>query len=185
MVYIGVAKSEEDVLRRNNIESAWIGNASEIKWVTCYANTDEVELFLNGLSLGRKQAVYQMNKMISWEVPYSKGILIAKGYNSGEEVVEFSLQTPGEVMKLFVETNMKSFGAKKKEIIQLDILLTDTNGNRIINNDQEVSVQIIGPAKLIGLESGDLSSHESYQAKKRRTYKGQLRGCKQMCKKEI
>jgi len=176
MVYIGVAKSEKDVLRRNNIESAWIGNESEIKWVTCYTNTDEVELFLNGLSLGRKQAVYQKNKMISWEVPYSKGILIVKGYNSGDEVVEYSLQTPGEVMKLLVETNRKSFGSKKKEIIHLDILLTDNNGNRIINNDQEVSVQITGPAKLIGLESGDLSSHESYQAKKRRTYKGQLRG---------
>lgn len=176
MVYIGVAKSSEDVLRRNNIESAWIGNEGEIKYVTCYTNTDEVELFLNGLSLGRQQAVYQKNKMISWEVPYSEGILIVKGYNSGDEAVKFSLQTPAETMKLLVEANMKSFGSKKKEIIHLDILLTDTNGNRIINNDQEVSIQITGPAKLIGLESGDLSSHESYQAKKRRTYKGQLRG---------
>ncbi len=176
MAYLGIAKTEEDVLRRNHIESAWIGNEGEVKWVTCYTNTEEVELLLNGKSLGRQQAVYQKNKMISWEVPYSNGLLIVKGYNKGTEVVAYSLQTPGEHMELVVETNMASFGSKKNQIIFLDILLADSNGNRIINNDQEVSVQIKGPAKLMGLENGDLSSHEDYQANRRRTYKGKLRG---------
>ena len=176
MVYIGVANSERDVNRRSNIEEAWIGEEGQTKWITAYTNTEEVELFLNGESLGRKEAVYQEDKMIAWEVPFSSGELLVKGYDNNNNVVsEYQLATPGPAADLQIRTDKRSSSESIKEIIHIDILLTDNEGNRITNDDREVSIEIEGPAKLLGLESGDLSSHESYQAKERNTYKGQLR----------
>ena len=45
----------------------------------------------------------------------------------------------------------------------------------MIDQDQEVTFEIEGPAKILALESGDLKSHESYQSNKRKTYQGRLR----------
>ncbi|PKD17697.1 hypothetical protein APR41_05675 [Salegentibacter salinarum] len=176
MVYIGVANSERDVNRRSNIEEAWIGEEGQTKWITAYTNTEEVELFLNGESLGRKEAVYQNDKMIAWEVPFSPGELLVKGYDKNDSIVsEYKLVTPGTATDLQIQTDKRSSSEGIEEIIHLDILLTDKEGNRITDDDREVSIEVEGPAKLLGLESGDLSSHESYQAKERNTYKGQLR----------
>lgn len=176
MVYIGIANSKQDVNRRSNIGEAWIGEEGQTKWITAYTNTEEVELFLNGESLGRKEAVYQKDKMISWEVPFSSGELLVKGYDNNNNVIsEYQLATPGPAADLQIRTDKRSSSESIKEIIHIDILLTDNEGNRITNDDREVSIEIDGPAKLLGLESGDLSSHESYQAKERNTYKGQLR----------
>lgn len=176
MVYIGVANSEQDVNRRSNIAEAWIGEEGQTKWITAYTNTEEVELFLNGESLGRKKAVYQEDKMIAWEVPFNPGELLVKGYDKNDNIVsEYKLETPGPAADLKIQTDKRSSVESIKEIIHLDIVLTDKQGNRITDDDREVSIEIDGPAKLLGLESGDLSSHESYQAKERNTYKGQLR----------
>ncbi len=177
MAYIGVTDSEKNVHRRTNIEESWTGDDGETKWVTAYANTDEVELFLNGESLGKKEVAYKNDKMIAWEIPFEKGELLIKAYNKNEKVAEHQLTTPGSVAELHIEKSKKAvYKEGDKEIIHVDILLTDDTGNRIVNDDREVSITIDGPAVLLGLESGDLSSHENYQAKKRKTYKGQLRG---------
>lgn len=176
MVYIGIANSERDVNRRSNIEEAWIGEEGQTKWITAYTNTEEVELFLNGESLGRKEAVYQNDKMIAWKVPFSSGELLVKGYDKNDNIVsEYKLATPGTATDLQIQTDKRSSSGSIEEIIHLDILLTDKEGNRITDDDRKVSIEIEGPAKLLGLESGDLASHESYQAKERNTYKGQLR----------
>ncbi len=175
MVYIGVTDRERDVHRRNNIEDSWIGTEGETKWVTVYANTVQVELFLSGRSLGRKEVVYQNDKMIAWEVPFQPGELLVKGYNNNEEVAAYRLFTPGPASNLEIETTKSLSQLGEKEIIHLDVTLVDDDGNRITNDDRVVIFEIEGPGDLLGLESGDLSSHESYQAHQRRTYKGQLR----------
>lgn len=175
MVFIGVAQNERDVLRRSNLETAWIGNQGETKWITAYANTDQVELFLNGKSLGKKDVVYSTDKMISWEVPYVKGELVLKGYNEGTAVAQYQLNTPGEPVALQVKASKTDFVIKQKDIVLIDLLLVDAHGNRVTDNDREVEVQISGPAVLLGMESGDLSSHEDYKSNRRNTYKGRLR----------
>ncbi|MGE5944773.1 MAG: glycoside hydrolase family 2 TIM barrel-domain containing protein [Flavobacteriales bacterium] len=175
MVYIGIANDENSVLKRQGITSLWDGTKGEAKWVTCYANTDEVELFLNGKSLGKKQAIYSKDKMISWEVLFEPGELLVKGYTNGHVVSEYRLNTSGSVVNMQIEVDKTSVNPNNKEIIHLDVTLMDEQGNRVPNKNHEVIVEVSGPAKLIGLESGDVSSHENYQAHYRKTYGGQLR----------
>ena len=174
MVYLGVTNSEKNVNRRRNIQPVWKGTEGETKWVTAYSNVDEVELFLNGKSLGRKKAIYSPAKMIGWEVPYKSGKLEARAYQDGKKVAWYDLRTPGEVSKMEVSSSKKAFSAPK-DIIIIDVLLTDERGSRVIDGDKEVTFEIDGPAKILALESGDRDSHENYQSNKRKTYEGRLR----------
>ena len=184
MVYIGIADTQTNVLRRRGITSSWIGNIGETKWVTCYTNTEEVKLFLNGKSLGKQKAVYQKDKMITWEVQYEPGELIVKAYKEGKIVSDYTLNTPGPVATISAISDISSFQTDHKEIVHLDIMLLDEQGNIVPNDDHEIIVEVSGPAKLIGLESGDLSSHENYQVDYRKTYRGQLRGYIQTTKQK-
>ncbi|MFD2835494.1 sugar-binding domain-containing protein [Gramella sp. AN32] len=174
MIYLGVTDSESNVNLRRNIQPDWKGTTGETKWVTAYSNTDEIELFLNGKSLGRKQAEYIPGKMVYWEVPYKKGKLEAKGYKDGLQVASFELNTPRGLKNMEITTNRKTY-SNNKDIIIIDLLLTDKNGTRITNKDIEISFEVEGTAQVLALESGNRDSHESYQSNKRNTFEGRLR----------
>lgn len=174
MIFLGITDSKKNVLARRNIEESWTGNNGESKWVTVYTNTEEAELFLNDRSLGRQKATYSNEKMIAWEVPFEKGELKAIGYINGKKVAEYNVETFGKASKIQTLINKDSF-SKKGDIILLDLLLMDNQGNQITNQDQIIDFEINGPGKILGLESGDRNSHENYQASQRKTYRGKLR----------
>lgn len=174
MVYLGVTEDEKQVIRRVNISDSWTGSEGETKWVTCYTNADEVELFLNGKSLGKKEGVYQLDEMIAWEVGFQPGELKAIAYNDGKRVATYILNTPGDVAKIVGELSKSQF-SETHEIIELNMRLTDAEGNLVETSDLDLVLSIDGPAEIIGLESGDLTSHEDYQANNRKTYKGRLK----------
>jgi len=174
MVYLGIAENEKQVLRRSNISNSWKGEQGDTKWITCYTNADEVELFLNGRSLGKKQGKYELDQMIAWELGYEEGELKALAYNDGIQVAEYALNTPGPVSKIEGKVTQQQF-TKENEVMELEIMLTDAGGNLVEDSDQELTLDLQGPIELLGLESGDLASHESYQASFRKTYKGRLK----------
>ncbi|AVR45591.1 beta-galactosidase [Christiangramia fulva] len=174
MVFIGVTNSQKNLNRRWNIQPVWKGKEGEIKWISVYTNTDEVELFLNGESLGRKKGEYTPDQMIGWEVPYQTGELKAKAFNNGKEVASYSLNTPGEVNKMQVSSSKEDY-SDSGETFMVDILLVDRKGSRVIDEDKKISFEIEGPAKILALESGDRDSHEIYQSNNRKTYQGRLR----------
>ena len=101
---------------------------------------------------------------------------MVKGYNAGKVVAEYALKTPGPLTDAQLIVDKNSLNTTGKETIHLDILLTDEKGNRVANQDQEATVLVEGPAKLIGLESGNLSDTDSYKTDSKKTYLGQLRG---------
>lgn len=174
MVYLGVTNSQRNVNRRWNIQPMWSGEEGENKWVTAYTNTHEVELFLNGKSLGRKKGEYAPDQMIGWEVPYQEGKLVAKGYNNGKEVASYELRTLGHINEMEISSTKKTFSGSG-DTFMVDVLLVDKKGSRLIDQDKDVTFEIEGPAKILALESGDRDSHETYQSNNRKTYQGRLR----------
>ncbi|MFD2033892.1 glycoside hydrolase family 2 protein [Belliella marina] len=174
MVYLGVTDSERQVLRRIGISNTWNGQTGEPRWVTAYTNADEVELFLNGRSLGKKNGQYSVEEMIAWEVPYEKGDLKAIAFIDGNKVAEYTLESPGDLKKIEGELSETAY-TNKGDVIELNLWLTDGAGNLIEDNDVSLSVDIDGPAEIIVMESGDLSSHEPYHSATRKTYQGRLK----------
>ncbi|WP_162633314.1 sugar-binding domain-containing protein [Echinicola strongylocentroti] len=176
MVYLAMTDKEENLHRRRGMEGIWQGEQGEKLWVACYANVDEVELFLNGESLGKKEIVYDDKDMPGWMVEYAPGELQAIGYQNGSEVASYTVQTPGDLdhMKVSIEEGEED-PLNGEKILIMDICLADQNGNRVPHSDQEVDIELEGGAVLLGLESGDRSSHENYKSSSRKTYNGRLK----------
>ena len=131
-------------------------------------------MYLNGKSLGRKKLSDASNKVITWKTIYEPGELSVKGYNEGKAVANYTLKTAAQATQLNVAVDRTSLPASTHSVVHVAIHATDAAGITVPAADNEVTITIDGPARLIGLESGDLSSHEDYKASKRKVYHGKL-----------
>ena len=109
-----------------------------------------------------------------WDLKYQAGTLLLKAYNKGEEVANYSLVTAGRATVISTNVDRADFDQAQKGVSHIEIELKDANGNLVYDSENEIRVSIEGPAKLLGLESGKLDSHESYQSPKRKAYRGKL-----------
>lgn len=119
-------------------------------------NCDSVELFLNGESLGFRNTSEYPNNTITWYVPYEKGLIVAKGYKAGREVAFYELKTAGEPSQILLSADRTQLTADGQDLSHITIKLADDQGVVVPNADQEISVEVMGSGRLIGLDNGDL-----------------------------
>ena len=175
MVFMGITETEENVIKRRHISTSWSGSEKDVKYVSAYTNVDSVELFLKNKSLGKKKGEYD-GKMIFWKVPFKSGALLLKGYNKeGKEIATHTLHTPESIADFKITYNKDDIGTEGDNILIVDIDLIDKSGTLIINDDRPVTFELPSSIKVLGLESGDLKSHEDYQSNQRSSYQGKLR----------
>jgi beta-galactosidase len=178
MVYIGAREitstDDKGIWSHRTAEPVWNWQqGSKIK-VDCFTNCEEAELFLNGQSLGKQQCSTARARVPSWEVDYQPGELTVKGYNNGIEVSTSSIKTAGEAYQLKAIPDNVLLRSKATGLSQVEVYITDKNGNPVFAANDEVKVSVTGPAKLLGLESGSTDSHENYQADQRKALHGRL-----------
>lgn len=178
MVYIGARAitSTEDrgIWSHRTAEPVWNWQPGSKVKVDCFTNCQETELFLNGKSLGKQSRRTARGQVPSWQVDYEPGELVVKGYNNGIEVCTNGIKTAGEAYQLKTVTDNASFSSGKKGLSQIEVYITDKDGNPVFNAADEVTASVTGPAKLLGLESGSTNSHENYQANQRKALHGRL-----------
>ena len=124
-----------------------------------YSNTEEVELFLNGESLGRKQpdservSTHLRHPPFTYKIEtFESGTLRAVGYIDGEEVVETKRVTPGtpSQIRLTVDESAKPLEAGQKDVVFVYASITDENGTTVHSDSSSVEFSIEGNAELIG-----------------------------------
>jgi beta-galactosidase len=178
MVYIGAREmtraDDKGIWSHRTAEPVWNWQPGRKIKVDCFTNCQEMELFLNGRSLGKQSRDTTRGQVPSWLVDYQPGELLVKGYNNGIEVCVNKIKTAGEAYQLKAVADHVVFGSKTKGLSQVEVSITDKDGNPVFSADDEVTVSITGPGKLLGLESGSNSSHESYQASQRKALHGRL-----------
>ena len=128
-------------------------------WVN--TNADNVELFLNGKSLGKKDM--PRNSHLQWSVNYQQGTLEAVALKKGKRLstkVE-TTWNPVEVVMTPYKTTMLADG---NDVCVINISTVDREGREVPDADNMIKFEISGPAKIIGVGNGDPSSHESDQA---------------------
>jgi beta-galactosidase len=174
MAYLMVNDNGEQEANRFmwNADSKWNWKAGAKVKVAGVSNAEEAELFLNGVSLGKKPADGETYPI--WDVDYAAGKLMLKAYNKGVAVATYQLNTAGEAANIAVKTDRKAFNSGKKQAAHIEIELHDNDGNLVYDSDNEIAIKINGPATLLGMESGKLDSHENYQAPKHKVYRGKL-----------
>jgi len=175
MVHIAVNLKEKDDFewRCYNVASHWNFNPEDVDTVLVYSNTEKVELFQNGKSLGQKPVNPDTYQAI-YLVKYSKGELLAKAFNSRKVVATHSLKTAGEPEKLVLKEERKSVANDSDRLMFLTLEVQDEKGTRCPFANNEINVEVSGAGELIGLDSGNQFSHELYKQTKRNVYEGRL-----------
>ena len=139
--------------------------------VEVYSNCDEVELILNGKSLGTKPKP-EDDSPRKWSIPYEAGTIKALGKNNGQIVATHELHTAGKPAKILLEVDRKKLTTDWNEVVQANVTIVDENGIRCPWADNLISFELTGPGKIIAVDNADLVSHESFQGSERHAFRG-------------
>jgi beta-galactosidase len=140
--------------------------------IEVYSNCKEVELFLNGQSLGVKTINADASPR-NWQVPFSPGILKAVARNDGEVVATDELRTAGKPAKIILSAESKTISPDFDDVAIVRAKITDANDIEIPSANDLISFQISGPGQIAAVDNGDNSSHELFQAGERHAFQGE------------
>lgn len=148
----------------------WPGKIGQEIEVWCFSNCDQVELFLNGRSLGKRE----MPRLghIEMKVPYEPGTLSAKGFKDGRIVLTTEVRTTGTPAGIKLIADREKIKANGEDIAIVTVQVVDGKGDVVPYADNPVIFNVTGNAKIIGVGNGNPSSHEPDKSNTRRAFKG-------------
>ncbi|UOG76438.1 DUF4982 domain-containing protein [Hymenobacter tibetensis] len=137
----------------------WPGREGEPIEVWAHSNCDEVELFLNKKSLGRK--TMSKNSHLEWKVPYTPGTLHAVGYRNGKKVATDVVKTTGTAAAIQLASHKPTLQANREDVSVITVQVQDKNRLPVPTAGQEITFSLSGPGKIIGVGNGDPTSLEA------------------------
>ena len=141
-----------------------------------YTNCDEVELLLNGKSLGRRENpkdAKSRNK-ITWNgIDYKKGKIEAVGYRQGKAVARHALETTGKAVKIVAEADNSQWQADGLDLQHIRLRAVDSKGRTVLTCQDELTFTVDGDARLVAVTNGDINSHELNATNHRQLWQGQ------------
>ena len=136
----------------------WLGKEGQDIDVRCFSNCEEVELFLNGQSLGKR--AMPKNSHLTWKVPYTPGTLLAKGYKDGQVVAQERVETTGAPATIRLTPDRPTINADGQDVSIVTVAVADAQGRIVPVADNLIQFELNGPGKILGVGNGDPSSHE-------------------------
>src|SRR6185369_13947781 len=135
----------------------WKGKEGQPVDVWVNSNADNVELFLNGKSLGKKEM--PRNSHLQWSVNYEPGKLEAIGFKKGKKL-EAKVETTDVPNTIVVSPSKTTMIADGKDAIVINISVIDRQNREVPDAGNLIQFRVTGDAKIIGAGNGDPSSHE-------------------------
>jgi beta-galactosidase len=148
----------------------WPGRDGEAIDVWAYGNSEEIELLLNGRSLGRKKMA--RNRHVSWSVPYAPGVIEALGFTGGKRVAETRRVTAGAAYAVNLSADRRRLTSDGRDVSMLTAEIVDKKGNPVPHGNALIRFSLSGPGRIIGVGNGDPTSHEPDQAMQRSAFNG-------------
>lgn len=178
MIYAAARKKNS---MGNTVSSRWLGDEPHWNWkngdsleVICYTNCPQAEMFLNGISLGRKSAADFPDGYMIWETDFVPGCLSAAGFDGKTELCSREMNSAGAPQNLVLTADRDKVPAGCPEIIHLEIGQTDGAGIPVYKSNPMITVTTEGPGQLLGLENGDAADPEPYSSGRRKLFNGRL-----------
>jgi beta-galactosidase len=140
--------------------------------VEIYSNCKEVELFLNGNSLGKKEINADASPR-SWRVPFAPGKLKAVARNSGVTVAAAELVTAGKPVEIVLATETKKLSPGFDDVALVRAKIVDAQGIEIPRANDLISFQLSGPGVIAAVDNADNGSHEPFQSAARHAFQGE------------
>jgi len=139
--------------------------------VWAYFNSDEVELFLNGKSLGTKRKTGD-DLHVLWRIPYQPGTLKAVARDNGKIVLTEEIRTAEQPAKIILVPDRRNIKADGNDLSFVTVKIVDRNGIVVPHADNLVDFQLSGEGLLAGVDNGSQISHESFKANHRKAFHG-------------
>lgn len=140
--------------------------------VEVYSNCDEVELLLNGKSLGVKVKPSDDSPR-SWDVTFEKGTLKAVAKNKGIVVASDELKTAGVPAKIMLAADKSEISKNFDDVSYITAKVVDNEGNVCNNADKLISFTVSETGVIFAVDNGDTNSHEAFKATQRHIFNGQ------------
>ena len=136
----------------------WKGEEGKVKDVWVYSNCTEVELLLNGKSLGKKKM--EPLGHLEWKVPYKPGTLQAIGYINGKKIRETKRETAGEASKAVLSADRNLIRADGMDLSVITVAVADAGGKVLPTAANGFTFELEGPGRIIGVGNGNPVSLE-------------------------
>lgn len=144
--------------------------------VLIYSNARDVELFLNGKSIGSHVMELETSQDMRahFKVPFEPGVLRVVGhFADGSECSEV-LHTPADPAAVVLTSDKETLLADGRDIAFVEISTVDVNGIPVGNARNRIRVEVSGAGRLVGLDNGDSTDYDSYKGDNRRLFSGKL-----------
>lgn len=179
-VHIGVIEKSGGNIQWNGINVSagklsenWNREAGEKVSLYTYTNGDEVELFLNGKSLGVKKNSNdpKLRARIKWDnIAYAPGTLVAVAKKNGKVVARHQIETTGEAVALKLVPDVETWHADGKDLMHVRIYAVDKKGRRVLNMKDakafdKLTFQVKGDANIVAVDNGNIASDELHIGK--------------------
>ena len=179
-VHIGVIEKSGGNIQWNGINVSagklsenWNREAGEMVSLYTYTNGDEVELFLNGKSLGVKKNSNdpKLRARIKWDnIAYAPGTLVAVAKKNGKVVARHQIETTGEAVALKLVPDAENWHADGKDLMHVRVYAVDKKGRRVLNVKDakafdKLTFTVKGDANIVAVDNGNIASDELHIGK--------------------
>ena len=179
-VHIGVIEKSGGNIQWNGINVSagklsenWNRETGEQVSLYTYTNGDEVELFLNGKSLGVKKNSNdpKLRARIKWDnIAYAPGTLVAVAKKNGKVVARHQIETTGEAMALKLVPDVETWHADGKDLMHVRVYAVDKKGRRVLNVKDakafdKLTFTVKGDANIVAVDNGNIASDELHIGK--------------------
>lgn len=180
VVHIGIIEKSGGNIQWNGINVSagklsenWNREAGEKVSLYTYTNGDEVELFLNGKSLGVKKNSEdpKFRARIKWDnIAYAPGTLVAVAKKNGKVVACHQIETTGEAVALKLVPDAENWHADGKDLMHVRVYAVDKKGRRVLNVKDakafdKLTFQVKGDANIVAVDNGNITSDELHIGK--------------------
>jgi beta-galactosidase len=160
--------TDKDVL---HIFPHWNWNPGQAVDVWAFTNCDEVELFLNGKSLGRqKKGKADFN--LVWRVQFEEGTILGVGYRNGAEIMRSEVRTAGAPAALTLSPDRAEINGDGSDLSFITVTVVDRDNNPVPHAANMVNFSIEGPGTIAGVDNGSQTSMEPFRAEYRKVFNG-------------
>ncbi len=179
-VHIGIAGKTDTlwwndiVVGQTRVTSHWNREAGKKYTVYTYTNGEEVELLVNGKSMGtKKNNDKRKPNVITWkDIPYEVGNITAIAKKDGKVYAQHQLETTGQPVRLMMETENANWKGDGMDLQYVRVYAVDKKGRVVPTADGIVEFSVDGEASIIAVDNGDHSSNDLFDGNRKRLYEG-------------
>lgn len=136
-----------------------------------YNQADEVELYLNGRSLGLKRKTGD-DLHVMWRVPFEAGTLKAVSRKAGKTVLTREVKTAGAPYRLELVPDRKIIHADGKDLSFVTIRVLDEKGSIVQDANPAIRIKVSNRGRLVAMDNGYQADLDSFKANPRKAYNG-------------